>query len=89
LNYLLNEPAEIIVSGDRSDERNIELADYVRSFYLPQSIVMNSSKEMTELFPFIGNIVEKNEEPLVYVCRNHACSLPTNNKDKIKELLSQ
>jgi uncharacterized protein YyaL (SSP411 family) len=89
LNYLLNEPTEIIVSGDRSDEKNIELADYVRSFYLPQSIVMNSSKEMTELFPFIGNIVEKNEEPLVYVCRNHACSLPTNDKEKIKDLLTQ
>ena len=88
LNFFLTDPIEIIISGDRTDQKFIELSEYVRSFYLPQSAMMNSSEEMTELFPFIKNIVEKSDEPLVYICRNHACSLPTNDKDKIKELLS-
>ncbi len=89
LSFFLNDPVEIIISGDSSDEKFEELAKYVRSFYLPQSVLMSASKEMTELFPFIGNIIKKPNEPLVYVCRNHACSLPTSKKEKIKELLSK
>jgi uncharacterized protein YyaL (SSP411 family) len=88
LNFFLTEPTEIIISGDRTDQLFIRLSEYVRSFYLPQSVIMNSSEEMTELFPFIKNIVEMGDETLVYICRNHACSLPTNDKEKIKELLS-
>jgi len=89
LSFFLNDPIEIIISGDSTNEKFYDLAKYVRSFYLPQSVLMSSSKEMTELFPFISNIIGKQDEPLVYVCRNHACSLPTSDKEKIKELLSK
>ena len=88
LSFFLNDTMEIIISGDPADERFKELSKFVRSIYLPQSVLMSSSEGMKELFPFIGNLIEEKNEPLVYVCRNYACSLPTKDKGKIKELLS-
>ncbi len=86
--FLLQGQVEIFITGDPRDPKVRELSEFVMSIYMPNSVMLSAGKEMQELFPFIGKLVGKSDTPLVYVCKDRACSLPTDDKLKLKELLT-
>ena len=85
--FLAESPQEIIVSGDAKSGRAKELADHIRSLYLPNSVLLCADGETEKLFPFLAKITGSKSENVVYVCRNRACSLPAGDIQKIDALL--
>jgi uncharacterized protein YyaL (SSP411 family) len=43
--------------------------------------------EINKIAPFTKEYSTSEGETTVYVCKNYICSLPTNNLEKLKELL--
>ena len=87
LSFVLNSPKEIIVTGDPVNEKTKELVNCVNEIYIPNKVVMHSSEEFIKIAPFIEKLITGNKEPKVYVCENYQCNLPTDDTEKLKELL--
>lgn len=88
LRFFLSGPAEVVISGDPSDKTANGLAMVARGIYLPEKILVNATPESVRLFPYLSKIVSAADSAAAYVCRNRACSLPTNDKTKLSELLN-
>ena len=81
LSEMVNAPAEIVISGDKAEELRKEL----NTHYLPFSVMVGSNKK-SEL-PLLLGREPKNNQTLIYVCRNKTCQLPVETINKALEHL--
>lgn len=81
LSEMINTPAEIVISGDKVHELRKEL----HTHYLPFSVTVGST-EKSEL-PLLQGREPKNNQTLIYVCRNKTCKLPVETINKALEHL--
>lgn len=77
--YLIEEPAEVVISGKDALTLNKEL----NSLYRPDCIVSGALKPSS--LPMLQNRFKENET-FIYVCYNKACQLPVKT---VKEALKQ
>jgi uncharacterized protein YyaL (SSP411 family) len=87
LSFLLNSPKEIIVTGELNNDKTKELMNCIDQLFIPNKVELYSTDELAKISPFIKNLVSDNNESKVYVCENYQCSLPTDDTDKLRELL--
>ncbi|HMQ68411.1 MAG TPA: thioredoxin domain-containing protein [Ignavibacteria bacterium] len=87
LSFVLNSPKEIIITGDKKNEKTLELVKCVNEMFIPDKVVMNSSEEFIQLAPFVGKLITDITDSKVYVCENYQCNLPVDDIEKLKELL--
>jgi uncharacterized protein YyaL (SSP411 family) len=87
LSFLLNSPKEIIITGDLKQDKTGELVRCIDEVFIPNKVVMHSSEEFIKAAPFIKKLVSDVKESKVYVCENYKCNLPTDDVEKLKELL--
>jgi len=63
----------------------------IREKFIPNKIVLLISPEeknkINKIAPFTEDYNGLNGKPTAYVCRNHICSLPVTETDKLKEIL--
>ena len=59
----------------------------VDQLFSPNKVELHSTEELQKVSPFIKNLVSNTVESKVYVCENYQCNLPTNDIEKLKELL--
>ncbi len=88
LSFMLYTPKEIIISGDPVNEKTKELVSYINKKYIPNKILIYSSKELEKISPFIKNLTNNSKGSMVYVCENYQCNLPADDVQKLSELLS-
>jgi uncharacterized protein len=83
---------EILISGDKKSKGMIDLINNIHQLFEPNSIIMivdPEDKELFEYLPHLKNYPANNDkEPLVYVCENYACKLPTSDINVVKKLLN-
>jgi hypothetical protein len=75
---------EVIISGDL--KKNTSLIDKInKSKQLNKVLIFNdSSKKIGEKFNFLESYFPgDNDTPLIYVCKNYVCDLPTSNIDEV------
>ena len=65
----------------------------IASIYQPNSIVIygkNGNKDISAVMPFIIRYPPAVDgSPLVYVCQNYSCKLPTSDINTVRKLLTE
>jgi len=90
IDYDFGPSNEVIVVGDIDDSKTKKILNQVyTSKNLSKVIVLINSKQkkkIINLIPF-SKFYFNTEGPMAYICKNYTCDLPTNDLNKIKELL--
>jgi uncharacterized protein YyaL (SSP411 family) len=90
-NWQLTTPKEIIVVGNRTAEDTKTMLKEVRKHFLPNKVILlvddDSKSELVSYLPFIENMTMIDGKATAYICQNYSCQLPTNDVDKIAEIM--
>ncbi|HKK44804.1 MAG TPA: thioredoxin domain-containing protein [Balneolaceae bacterium] len=81
---------EIIIVGKRDKPDTQNMLDVLRNEFLPNTIVLLKTpddKKINELATFLSDFDMKNGRATAYVCQNYSCEFPTNDPEKVKELI--
>ncbi len=81
---------EILIIGD--NDKSQELINQINQINQPNKVLIytdiNHKDDLSSIIPFIGMYPNpEGENPMVYVCKNYSCNLPTNDIDEIKRQL--
>lgn len=87
LSFMIYSPKEIILTGDLENEKSNELKKFIDETFIPNKVLLHATKELEKISPFINNLIKDAKEINVYVCENYQCNLPTDDTEKLKELL--
>jgi uncharacterized protein len=92
LDFLETAPRQIVLAGDRRDERVQELLKEVNKHFLPHATVLLADGAEGQDF-----LAGKNEairsmrpvkgKPAVYLCENFTCKAPVTERQELRELL--
>ncbi len=86
------DPMEIVVSGDPGDGTTMALLSEIRGRYLPFKVVILRGENIASDFTlpaFVRSLHFQSGNPLVYVCRNFTCRLPTGDSAFLGSLLDE
>ena len=87
LEFALGPTFNVVVVGDLEDKDTLLMMESLRKVYLPNLTVKICTSKSTKSTAF-GAVYEKIEgKATAYVCRDQTCMPPTNNIDKMMELL--
>ncbi len=85
IDFMKGPSYEIIVKGDRKKSENI-IKSIQKNAQPNKVIIFNNNNE--KMFSFLEQYPNgDNGAPLVYVCQNYSCKLPTGDISKINEML--
>ncbi len=78
LDFMLGNPREIVLSGDRDSKSFKELINVLYQQYLPNSVIVLADSRIENLAPIVkGRILELGQPAKAYVCSNNTCKLPS------------
>jgi hypothetical protein len=87
LEFALGPSFNVVLVGDKKEKNTIEMLAAIRKNYLP-NLTMSFWTDEKAKSAGIGVVYERIEgKTTAYVCRNQTCMPPTNNIDKMLELL--
>ena len=77
---------EVIIVGDRHKSNN--LIKLIQKNNNPNKVIIYNNDNKTKLFKFLEYYNSRsNGDPLVYVCQDYSCQLPSDDINKIKNML--
>jgi uncharacterized protein YyaL (SSP411 family) len=90
--WLLGEPREIVLVGDRSDAGTEALLRALHSRFVPNRVVMlvdspEARRALAVRIPAIEFMEKIDGRASAYVCRNYTCQLPVTDSEKLAELI--
>jgi uncharacterized protein YyaL (SSP411 family) len=90
--WLLDEPREIILVGDRGGDDTRALLRTLHSRFVPNRVVMlvdspEARRALTAYIPSIEFLERMEGRASAYVCRNYTCQLPVTEAEKFAELI--
>jgi len=90
--WLLGEPREIVLVGDRGDAGTEALLRALHSRFVPNRVVMlvdspEARRALAAGIPSIEFMEKVEGRASAYVCRNYACQLPVTESEKLAELI--
>jgi uncharacterized protein YyaL (SSP411 family) len=90
--WLLGEPREIILVGDRRDAGTEALLRALHSRFVPNRVIMlldspETRRALAARIPSIDSMEKIDGRASAYVCRNYTCQLPVTEADKFAELI--
>ena len=90
--WLLGEPREIVLVGDRRDAGTEALLRALHSRFVPNRVVMlvdspEARRALAAGIPSIEFMEKVEGRASAYVCRNYACQLPVTESEKLAELI--
>jgi uncharacterized protein YyaL (SSP411 family) len=83
LDFQLEEPRRVVIAGNPHDAKTRELLRATHSVYQPNKVVLGNRgavETFARTLPATGG-------PVVYFCTGNACQTPTNDIDKIQQML--
>ena len=95
LDFTVGPTREIVIAGDESDPKVQAFLREIDSHFLPNQVTIfrplsgEAREKIESLSPFTKNQTALGGQATVYVCRNYVCDLPTNEIEKLKNLLVQ
>lgn len=83
---------EIIVSGDRKNEKTVEIIRYIHERFLPNKVLIfnpagEKNSKTEKLYQFLKNYPALRGKTTIYICENYSCKLPVTNIEEMKKLL--
>jgi uncharacterized protein YyaL (SSP411 family) len=90
--WLLGEPREIVLVGDRRDAGTEALLRALHSRFVPNRVIMlldspETRRALAARIPSIDSMEKIDGRASAYVCRNYTCQLPVTEADKFAELI--
>ncbi len=93
VDFMFGPSLEILIFGNETVDEVKSMITTVRRHQPHNSVIIYSEKQdshLQNIIPFIGMYPpSKDGSPIVYVCENYTCSLPTSNKSDVIKLLSK
>jgi len=83
LDYWLDEPSRVVISGDPESDQVRELLHATYSVYQPTKVVLSNKGPVEEL----AKSIPDRDEVEAYICVGQTCKPPTNDPEKIREML--
>ena len=83
LDFSLEEPRRAVVAGDFRSAKALELLRAIHSVYQPNKVVLGNVGAVEEF----ARTLPAKDGAVVYLCTGTSCKPPTNEPNKIKELL--
>ena len=91
---LLDSFYSIVIVGEEFSQKVEEIRSVLQENYLPNKVVIfkpvkrkKEKQGIEQISEYIGDFEMNNGETTIYVCDNLNCELPTNDIEKMKELL--
>ena len=84
LDFAFGPSTEIVLMGE---PREIIL-EKLANEYLPNATIHVWSSELAETIPYLAEM-KPTENPMFYVCRDFVCNLPTDNIEKVLEMVKE
>ena len=91
--FVLGPAFEIVVVVGHEEKDAEPILDKLDSVYLPNKVVIvknddDKSLELVSLAPYLKDYRVKNNKPTIYVCANFTCEEPTNDPQRMFDLLN-
>ncbi len=83
LDYWLDEPGRVVLTGEPTDERVKALIAAAHSVYQPTKVVLSNRGPVEEF----AKTIKDQKEPEAYICTGKTCQPPTSEVGKLRELL--
>ena len=83
LDYWLDEPSRVVITGEPTDERVKALIAATHAVYQPAKVVLSNRGPVEEF----AKTIKDQKEPEAYICTGKTCQPPTSEVGKLKELL--
>ncbi len=84
LDYWLDEPSRVVITGNPTDDRTRALIAATHSVYQPAKVVLSNRGPVEE---FARTIMDQ-KLPEAYICTGKTCQPPVSEAEKLKALLS-
>jgi hypothetical protein len=79
LDFAFGPSTEVVLTGEA--EKLAEIIEVFSGKYLPNTVTHVWSRELAESIPYLDEL-KQTKKPMIYVCKNFVCNLPTNNIEK-------
>ncbi len=83
VDFQLEEPRRVVIAGEPGAAKAKELLHAAHSVYQPNKIILGNAGAVEE---FVKTLPAK-DGAVVYLCTGNACQPPTNDANRVKELL--
>ncbi len=91
IDFLQGPSFEVLVFGDESKKETQQMIKTIREVYQPNKVVLfggMKEKNISKVIPFANNYPTTDDgSPIVYVCQNYTCKLPTSDVKTVQKLL--
>jgi uncharacterized protein YyaL (SSP411 family) len=89
LDFALGPSHEVVILGDLDDAGTQELLRVLNNVYLPNSVVIHKPPESKVIAEYADSLHQIEGKATAYVCSNFVCDLPTNDAEKMYELIKK
>ncbi|MGM0545872.1 MAG: thioredoxin domain-containing protein [Bacteroidota bacterium] len=92
VDFVMGKSQEILIAGFSGDSKTMDFLRLLRNRFLPRSVIILNDPEddkIGKLIPYLSDFGMRDGKPTAYVCQNYACELPTNDPEKMLELIDQ
>ena len=92
LDFMVGPAYEVVIVGDQQSQTAREILRTLGTKFIPNKTVLLKSENdegLEAIAEYTRSMKTKNDKTTIYVCRNYACSEPTNDTDKALEALNE
>ena len=88
-----NSSNEVIIFAGKDDLKNKKMVNGIFDIYKPNMIATlvtdDNFNTIVKKMPYLAHFPKNyKDDPIVYVCENYTCKLPTSDLEKVIQLLS-
>jgi len=88
--FLLGSPKEIVISGQKGGAETESLLRVIRTTFLPNSVIVFAEEEISSISPLVTDRISgEDKSPIVYVCSNFSCKIPSKTEIELQKALSE
>jgi len=93
LNFYFSKIKQIVVVGDLESSDTQDMLKVINKVFIPNKILIvihddKSKMDIGKYLPFVKSMTRIQNKATVYICENHTCKFPTNDVQKMVELLN-
>ena len=92
IDFIHGDSQEIIIAGKRDGLHTEQLLKALRNQFLPRAVIVLDDPQddrISSLIPYLTDFGMQDEQATAYVCQNYRCELPTNDSQKMLELIDE
>jgi hypothetical protein len=82
---------EIVIAGEKDETNTTEMLRFINERFIPEKVMLvkdeSDSEKISKIAAFTRDMVMSENKTTVHLCQDQNCKLPSNDIEKIKELI--